>query len=474
MKFILLKTAGMMSPVTIGTLYGGYHSATIYPPLGLEYIGASLEDDGHRVEIIDLNLEKSPLEYLKNSLNLSDAVGMSVYSNNYGYVSDVAKTIKELNPEISIIIGGPHCTFFQERSLQDISHADISIIGEGEHVIIDIVRYLQGRKNLSDIHGIYYREKNKIKSGKSLKAIDDLDSLCFPARRLVDKYDYGKFNNQYVYKPRFTTMNTSRGCPLKCRFCARYGNVIKNWGFRQRSADNVIKEIREIGDKYGSVMITDDNFLFDKKRAHKMLDGIIESGTNIDLLIEGTRVDAADRELYMKMKKANVKFVAYGIESGNQDVLDFYKKGITLDQIRKAVHLSIEMGFITIGTFMLCGPSETKKHIENTIDFACSLPLDGVIFYPFQYQMGSPLWYEAVEDGKISKKEFMVPAVSSRGLGNFTVEEPDKYVIKAIKKFYLRPSFLLSHIYRAFSRKDFKLLKYGFRMITSFYEMRAK
>ncbi|UCF50755.1 MAG: B12-binding domain-containing radical SAM protein [Thermoplasmatales archaeon] len=457
----------MMSPISLGSLYGSYHSALIYPPLELEYIGASLLDDGHEVEIIDFNLEKKPIETLKNSLLSSDAVGISVYSNNIKYVSNVAKMIKELNPEIPIIIGGPHCIFFQDRSLLDVPHADICVIGEGEQVIIDIVRYFQGKKNLSDIHGIYYRDKDKIKSGKPLKVIENLDSLCFPARHLVDKYDYGKTNNRYVYTPKFTTMHTSRGCPFKCRFCARYGNVVKNWGFRQRSVDNIVKEIQEIDRKFGSVMITDDNFLSDNKRAHKIMDKIIESRTNIELMIEGTRIDTADKKLYLKMKKANVKFIVFGIESGNQDVLDFYNKRITLDQIRKAVHLSNKMGFITMGSFILAGPIETKEHVKKTIKFACSLPLDGAIFYPFAYQMGSPLWYEAVENKIISKGEYMVPALSSRGLGNFTEEESDEYAVKAFKRFYLRPSFLISQIYRSFLRKDFKLIKYAYDLITS-------
>jgi len=473
MNFLLIKTVGMMSPVTVGTLYGGYHSAIVYPPLGLEYIGASLENIGHKVEIIDLNKEKSTIESLKNSLSSSDAVGIGVYTNNYKYVSDVAKTIKEIRPEIPLIIGGPHCTFYQKRSLSDIPSADISLICEGEHTIIDIVHYLQKKKNLSDINGLYYREKNKIKSGKPFKIIKDLDSICFPARHLVEKYEYGKFNNRYIYKPKFTTMITSRGCPSNCRFCARYGNVIKNWGFRQRSAENVVKEIREIDERYNSVMITDDSFLFDNKRAHKIFDEIISSGTNIDLLIEGTRVDRADRELYKKMKKANVKFVVYGIESGNQDVLDFYKKGITLNQINKAVNLSNEMGFVTIGSFILGGPSETKKHIEDTIDLACSLPLDGALFYPFYYQMGSQLWSEAVEEGKISKEEDFVSPDVNRGLGNFKAGEPDEYVIRAIKRFYLRPKYLFNQVYRAILRKDFKLLKYGLEMIMSILTIRT-
>ena len=442
-----------------------------YPPLGLMYVASSLEQDGHNIEIIDFCAGRDNIEDLKNSLTAFDAVGISTY--NSGIVADVAKLIKKVDPDLPLIIGGPRCTYLQSRSLNDVSHADISVVGEGERVIIDIVRYLQGRKKLSDIHGIYYRENNRIKKGKPLEVIEDLDSIHFPARHLVEKYDNGMVNNHYLLKPKFTSMITSRGCPFKCRFCAREGNFIKGWGFRQRSAGNVVKEIQEIDGKYGSVVIVDDNFLADKKRAHEIMDRLIEIGTDIELMIEGARVDSADRELYNKMKKANVKLIGYGIESGNQDVLDFYNKKVTLDQIRKAVNLGSEMGFITMATFILGAPMETEKHIENTVKFACSLPLDIAFFLPLVYQVGSPLWFEEVKNNKISKEEYVVVADSRRGLGNFMSEELVEYSKKATEQFYFRPSYISAQIYRAFLRRNFKLLKNGLEFVTSSQRLRA-
>lgn len=468
MKFALIKTSGMDMPINTVSLYGAYHSTTFYPPLGLEYLGAALENEGNKAEIIDLGLESNPEDALKKSMNSTDAVGLNVYTNNYKSTADLAKRIKELKPNLLLVIGGPHCNFFQKQTLNDIPNADICVVGEGERVIVDIAKYIQGKKKLSDIHGIYYRIKNKIKSGKPLEIIDDLDSLKFPARHLVEKYNYGKVNNRYIYRPKFTSMITSRGCPYKCKFCARYGNLIKNWGFRQRSVDSVVEEILEINDKYGSVMIADDNFLANKKRATNIMDRLIESKTKIDLMIEGARVDSADRLLYEKLKKANVKFISFGIESGNQDVLDFYNKQITLDQIRKAVNLSQEMGFITTATFMLCGPIETKKHVEKTVDFACSLPLDVAIFYTFKYVYGSQLWIDAVKNKKISEDEDGIYALSNRSLGNFNEGEADEFAAEAFRRFYFRPSFFFDQVRRAFIRKDFSLIKNGLGILTSF------
>ena len=438
-----------------------------HPPLGLLYLGAVLEQDDHKVELIDCYAEQISKNKLENYLKSSDAVGMSVLGDDYISSVDISRMIKEINPDIPLIIGGPHCTFFKERALHDITHADVCATGEGEHVILDLVKYLQGNKKLDDIHGIYYRDNGIIKSGKPLKVIDDVDKIPFPARHLVDKYDYGDFPFGYQLKKKVTSIITSRGCPFRCSFCPRYSNIIEEWGFRQRSAENVVKEIQELDGKYRSIWIVDDNFLADNKRAHEIFDKLIESDTKIDILIEGARTDSADRELYKKMKKAGVTFISYGIESGNQDVLDFYNKKATLNKIRETVNLAREMGFFLSASFILGAPIETKQHIENTIKYACSLPIDIASFAPLGYIRGSRLWVEAVENNKISKDTFIVISNSESDLGNFTREEIGSYTIQAYKKFYLRPNYLLSQISRSISRNDFSLLFKGWKFLFS-------
>ena len=464
MKFLLIRTTNQIEETLKGLVFDILPE---YPPLGLLYLGAVLEKEGHEVEIIDYLVDNISDEQLKNYLKSSDAVGMTVYTDNYDSNINIAKKIKNFEPEIPIILGGPHCSFHQEKSLRDVSAADYSVMGDGEEAIVDLVKYFEGKKNLSEINGIFYRDKNQIKKGKPLKIIKDLDSLPFPARHLVEKYEYGKLNQLIAFKQKFTSMTTGRGCPYRCRFCPRYGNIIKEWGFRQRSAENVVKEILEINEKYGSVLIVDDNFLANEKRAHKIMDMLIENKTKIELMIEGARVDSADRKLYKKMKKAHVKFLGYGIETGNQDILDYYEKKVTLDQIKKAVSLGNEMGFITEGTFIIGAPMETEAHIQNTIKFANSLPLDIAHYFVLNYKKGSRMWYEAVRDKKISEDEIVVPADSNRGLANFTYKELINYTYYASQRFYLRPKYILSQLYRAFYRKNFRLITSGFRAITS-------
>ena len=111
-------------------------------------------------------------------------------------------------------------------------------------------------------------------------------------------------------------------------------------------------EIEEINKKYNSVLFIDDNSLANKNRAHKIFDMLLEIDLDLDILLMGARVDSADGVLYKKMKKAGVKYVEFGIESGNQDVLNFYNKNVTLEQVRNAIRLCRRMNFITAGNFI--------------------------------------------------------------------------------------------------------------------------
>jgi radical SAM superfamily enzyme YgiQ (UPF0313 family) len=456
MKFLLINAHASIEIITPTQK----KKATKNPwaqPLGLLYIAGVLEQEGHHVEIIDLVAEDITEEKIQRSLSGVDAVGISVDSFAYSDVVHITKKIKQIDEHIPIIIGGPHCTFYPEKSLIDIPDADISVEGEGEQVIKNIIQSFEGQKPLSEIAGIRYRKDNKILVGEPPNVITDLDALPFPARHLVSKYDYGKFGNDYLYKPKFTSIATTRGCPFQCRFCTRH--IVGMNNFRKRSVENIISELQQINDDYGSVMMVDDNFLTDKKRVVDLLDQIISQGINIDIVIQGARVDTADEELYKKMKKAGVKAINFGIESGNQDILDYYRKGITLDQVRKAVKLSHKMDFLTVGNFIIGAPIETMNHLQRTIHFAYSLPLDLVSFTILQYNYHSDLWNEACQEGKISLEDgYSIPADSSKGLGNFSYQDLKTFQRKSLMIFYLRPNYLLRQFYRSIKTQDFTLL----------------
>ncbi|MFW6119963.1 MAG: B12-binding domain-containing radical SAM protein [Petrotogales bacterium] len=452
MKFLFINTPPYM-PVQVHL-----------PPLGILYLARILENNGHQVSIIDCSAEGINKREIQKQVLSSDAVGLSVFSYFLEGAHKIVEIIKEKDPNVPLLMGGPHCTLAPHQAIREFP-IDICAIGEAELIIEPLVEVIGGKRRLSSIPGIYYKEKNKIKHTTSPKWVKNLDTIPFPAHHLVEKYDYRYSIRDKFLKGKRTSLITSRGCPSRCRFCEIPSMISE---YRERSVDNVSKEIDELVDKgYKKICIEDQNFLGNKKRAEKILDHIIQNDYNIRMEIGGARVDSADERLYQKMRDAGVELILYGIESGNQDVLDFYNKKITLSQVRKAVKLSKKMGFITSGSFILGAHIETKKHIKNTIRFAKSLSLDIVAFNNLIYMCGSLLWKEAVEEGKIQPDEYTVPADSQRGLGNFTKEELVNYCRKALKGYYLDPRYIIKQLIKAFKRKDFRFIKTDLNMSTA-------
>jgi anaerobic magnesium-protoporphyrin IX monomethyl ester cyclase len=426
------------------------------PPLSLLYVASALENEGHRLHLIDVTCEQEPEATIQRLLPSQDAVIMSVYPGNYTSSSDLARLIRTSRPDVPIIIHGQQCTVHSAHALRDITSADICIAGEVEGVITEVVEALEGHRQLSDIPGVSYRDNNQIQTGEKPKEIQDIDVVSFPARHLVKEYDYGMINGIHLCKPKFTAMLTSRGCPFHCRFCAAR---LIHGSYCERSPENVLEELQEIQGDYNSVMINDDNFLADTRRTHAILDGLIQEGAKLDLFISGARVDSADRELYRKMAQAGVKFISFGIESGDQYILDYYQKRITIPQIRKAVELAQEMNIITWGNFIFGAPVETKEHLQKTLDFSLSLPLDMAFYRPLSYQQGAALWDEAVTNDLIDEETSFCYAGSGRTATHFTDEELAQYCLTAYKRFYLRPSYLLKEVARSLKRGDFTILR---------------
>ncbi len=356
-----------------------------------------------------------------------------------------------------MIIGGPHCTLFPEKALKE-TLADICVQGDGEFVISDIKKAIIGEIPFSKIPGIYHQKNGKILKGFPLKLIKNLDSISYPARHIANKYNYGNQFNPRIKNGDFTSIITSRGCPFNCKFCSR--NSISMRTYRVRSIENILEELKEIKNQgYKYVAFVDDNFLSNKNKSHELFDKIINVKLNMKFIITAARVDSADEDLFRKMKQAGVTHIQYGLESGNQDVLEFYNKKTTLEKIQYAVNLSHKLGFFNMGSFILGAPFETKDHFKKTIDFAKTLPLDSVSFVPLKYMAGSELWCKAVEAGNLSDDDYLSQVGNEKGLGLYPEKEIVKYCINAQREYYLRPQFILRLFIKSLKNDDLGFLQ---------------
>lgn len=448
------------------------HGADTHPPLGLLYIAAVLEKEGHKVSVIDNEAECLDEQRLKERISgeKPDAVGITAYTAKYDSVVHAAKMVKAVDRKIPVIIGGPHPSTLPNETLNEIPEADFITVGESEHTIAELVKAIKKGGPYNKIDGIGYRSKGKPVLTKPRELIQNLDELPLPARHLIPDLTKRKSSFRYKRLP-FTSMITSRGCPFQCIFCH---HSVFGKKYRMHSAERVIKEIEYLIRTYGikEIHFVDDLFTFDAERTEKICDLIIEKGLDITWSCNG-RVNILSRHKHLipKMKKAGCWYISFGIESGDQETLNFIKKAITLEQIKEVIWAVHRVGIFTKGYFMMAHPIDTKASIRRTINFAKSLPLDAVQFAIATPYPKTELYELAPKYGTFDKtldysrysSHSPDPTFVPKGL---TKEYLIRMQKRAYKEYYFRPSYITRQIKFI---TNLRLLKKYFRVGLSYF-----
>ena len=353
-------------------------------PLGLLYIAAVLEIDGHDVSILD-SVTMGPRTNISNAgefvhfgatweeieAELSklspDVVGITnPYVTQFSNAITAAEIAKKVNPKILTVVGGPHATVRPQDFFEKTGSVDIVVIGEGEYTMSEIVRYLEGTVKLAEIQGIAYKENDAFRVNPERPFIETLDQLPLPAYHLIDN---GKY---FIRTSRPLTIITSRGCPFNCVFCTVHLHMGKKW--RAHSTSYVLDHLEYAVQKLGirNISFVDDNLSLDTKRFVGILDGIIQRNLNIIWdTPNGIRADTMNRELVSKSKQAGCFCFMMGVESGDQVILDnMVQKSLDLSKVIEFSKLCKEIT-IDMGAFFIIGfPGETKSNIEETLSFA--------------------------------------------------------------------------------------------------------
>ena len=413
---------------------GARQEKTIAPPLGILYLAAELINAGYRVTAIDYNAEEYSSEALTRSIADADIVGVSIMSFNRDNAAEVIGAINRLRPRLPVIAGGPDLMLHPRL----IPGTRLSCTHEAEEIIVEIVRAVLAKTGLERVRGIMYPGPGgRVMPGAPYECIVDLDGVKFPRRELLrENKGYSVIGRKAGRN--ITTIITSRGCPKRCSFCAH--GAIAYRRYRRRGAENVLAELREIAAMgFKIVGIVDDNFTADTARAAAILKGVRNLG--LTMAVQG-RVDA-DPKLFTLMRQAGVAVITFGLESGNQDTLDFYKKDATIEMNRRAIRLADRAGLYTGGLFIIGAPHEKLEHFEATYRFAASLPLDVTSFWVLDYTYGSELWKNAYAQGILRAEEFNVSAGSQRGTSPYTTSQLEQIAQKMFFRFYRRKSYWL-------------------------------
>ncbi len=362
-----------------------------YPSLGLGYLAAVAEQEGHEARIFDFGLRpQRPLaDEVQDVIDYRpDLVAFTSMTTSYASVEEAAAMLKDALG-VTILIGGPHATTLPHQTLEN-PNIDYLIFGEGEEVFRDFIRALEnGAHNWGSMTGLWYKEDGHVVNGGERKLIADLDALPYPARHLFELDQYPLYT---ASGEQMLTVLSSRGCPYNCSFCFK-GIVGRT--YRQRSPENIADELEHIVQRYGvrNFYFIDDLFTIDVRRLDKILDHFIDRNMDIRWRCLA-RVDRVTPELLQKMHKAGCEQIHYGIESGNEEVLKRTAKHINLNQVRDAVRWTEEAGIRSKGYFILGLPGDNEQTMNETIEFAASLDLSEAMFSIATPMPGTQLWNE--------------------------------------------------------------------------------
>lgn len=359
MANVLLITNYFESGIHVTTIDKSY----LYP-LGILSISTRLEECGHNVRVIDLNVENcseaSILQIIR--AEVIDLVCFTAYTENAKTVLKIAKVIKQVKPEMKIMVGGPHVTLDPKYCIRS-RYIDYESVGEGESTILELAEAIDSNETviaIKNIKSLVYRNNREIVENERFPFMTDLDLLPIIKRTYVTPLYTGLLN-----------IATSRGCPGRCIYCS--ASFLSGSKYRVRGIENVYMECMYYSANFNEVTreiyIVDDTFTALRKRVNIFLDYIEMFGTTFHWSCE-SRIDVMNQELIDRMAKSGCFDIQFGIESGCQEVLDGIRKHINLEQARKIIKYTYDSGMVVTMSFMLghfCDTLETLKMTRNFI-----------------------------------------------------------------------------------------------------------
>ena len=368
-----MKIALIRLPSTYANWY-------IRPTLGIAYIAACLKSSGYECKIFDAyahSWSKSDLlEHIKEYD--PDIVGLTAMTHEINQAAKVAALIKA-NRDIPMIIGGCHVTALPEKTMTEFPVFDYGIYGEGEKTILELLSrniHEKGHvQSLHDINGLVFRDHQQIvvNEARPFLISEELDALPWPA---LDDY-YTIDTQALANKESYYTIFASRGCPYNCAFCMQVLGRKVRW----RSPDNIIREMNYAIKHYGAHTFdfADEIFLFGNQQTRDVLEAFIHQGFPGRIKWSAlTRANFVTPELIALAKKAGCVRLGMGVESGDDEILKTIGKGISTDQIRKAVKIIKENGILLDAYYILGHPGETVETLKKTVNLAAELNTDSI------------------------------------------------------------------------------------------------
>jgi len=445
------------------------------PHLGLAYLAAVSEERGDEVLLFDADVED---EAITEAIRRFDPgiVGITANTPQVKSAWRTAQAIKSIK-DIPVVLGGPHVSVLPAESAKR-PEVDVVARGEGEAIWIKLCEIIEKSQQanpnfsardlldtqnrlLDSLLGVsYFTPEGQEQHNPDHPPIADLDTLPFPAYHVFKMEHYTNLQpaTDAVDGSKSFSVMTSRGCPYRCTFCSQSIMPIK---WRARSPENVLAEWEHLTWNMGAqeIGVLDDSANIQVDRLEQMADLFIQHKVNHVpwIFVNGIRANLATEELLSKLKRAGLKRVAFGVESGDPDVLLSIDKKIDHDTIRRAFKNAKAVGLETIGFFIIGLPGETEKSMDRTIKFACEVDPMIANFSMMTPYPGTKVWEIAKRQGRLLLDDWedyvFFDGRARYELGDMTAEMVERKWKEAYRRFYLRPHRILQTLLR----KDFWL-----------------
>jgi anaerobic magnesium-protoporphyrin IX monomethyl ester cyclase len=422
---------------------------TLMPPLGCMYLASYVRRGGDvDVRIIDMTAERMRYSRLDAEIDAyaPDVIGISALTYESTGMDRVAEIAKHVRSDVPVVVGGPHASAYTERVMEN-PNIDYAVVGEGELTFDDLVRALRNGAarngdGVEDIDGLAFRRNGAVHVNPRTRYIDDLDAIPFPAWDLIPFGEYKKFiRMSRCGTSDYMVIFTTRSCPYKCLYC----HQVFGKGFRTRSPENVLAEMRTLHDQYGvrHFEIIDDIFNLDLPRAKRIFDLIVESGMRVRLTFpNGVRGDHMDEEFFVKARQAGVVYMAFAVETASPRLQKKLQKNIQLEKIRKNISLALKYKIFCHGFFMLGFPTETREELLATSDFAITSelhtanifvvnPFEGTGLADWAREIGKPILEGDFQRNYFSKEFVNLTEVSD--------DELNRIRKRTVRRFFLNP-----------------------------------
>ncbi len=361
-----------------------------WPPLNLALLAAISEQHGHEVTIMDGEAEQTSLEDMaQRAVALKpDMIGFTATSPFFHISKAVAEGIKRIAPHIPIAVGGPHITIMKERAL--LAAFDYVFIGEAEHSWPEFLRRYEMKLDLSSVAGLIYRDQGRVVSTGQPADITNLDVLPISARHRLKMplYKLGTLRGRLP----FTSIQTMRGCPWKCIFCA--SEALKTTQMRVRSPRSVVHEMKQVVEQFGTrhFYIVDDVMTLWKEHILEICNLIDQEGLNITF--EGsTRANLVEDEVIARLVRSGLIRLSFGLETVDPEIRRTMKKQVPLEHYVRANGICNKYGVEALNSVMIGLPGETRETVRATLrflrnarevkqaNFAIAVPYPGTEFH---------------------------------------------------------------------------------------------